>query len=140
MEDDMKLASGRSIEVDDGRTEESITLRARDGSIVLEIHVTDAGLRLVASATDLELRAERTVRVSCERFALDARDRVDITSDHAHIEARRGDVVVTANDSVSLAGEAVLLNCDKPDPIEDAIAARARREFAAQLASRREEA
>jgi len=110
------LPSGRALEiaVEDG-AEERITVRGKGGVVEIAIRLTDQGPRLLVEAADLDLRASGSISLSCDRFVVRSRVESSISAPDIRIEATEGDLELRANDSVSLEGEEIRLNCDRPD-------------------------
>ena len=100
----------------------------QQGALAVEIELTSRGPVIRASAVAIELDATTDVIARCNRFTVDARERITldapeivqraggkarIEADTVDIDARTGDVYVHANDDVQLLGERILLNCDR---------------------------
>jgi len=105
---------------------------AERGTVSVEIVLTAEGPVIRASVGALEIRAESDVRVSCDRFLVEARESFAVTAaeisheargalratgSEVALTARQGDVAIRANDDVSVRGEQVLLNCDRDPPV-----------------------
>ncbi|HVY38063.1 MAG TPA: hypothetical protein VHM31_09010 [Polyangia bacterium] len=105
---------------------------ALNGTLNVEIVLTAAGPVIRASVGALEIEAESDVRVSCNRFLVDARESfavraaeisheargaVRASGSEVALTARAGEVAIQANDDVRVSGEQVLLNCDREPPI-----------------------
>jgi hypothetical protein len=129
--------SGHQAEIVSGRSEESLTLRTRDGQLMLAIEMTDQGplLRLsggalqISAASTLSLEAKH-LELSAESVAVNVRDDLvervggdasrevagssSLRARDVGIEATRGGVAVHANDDVDVKGERVRLNSDDP--------------------------
>lgn len=126
---ELSLPSGRAIEVSIEGGAEQLRVRGRGGRVELTVVLTDAGPRLVFESADIELKSAGAVTVDCDRFAVNARSEASIRSEEVRVEATLGSVAVLANDVVSLDGEEVRMNCDKPDDVPPWM----RDTFAAQL-------
>ncbi len=114
---ELALPSGRAIEVSTEGGAERLRVRGRGGRVELTVVLTDAGPKLVFESADIELKSVGAVTVDCERFAVNARAETSIRSEEVRVEATLGSVAVLANDVVSLDGEEVRMNCDKPDDV-----------------------
>jgi len=105
---------------------------AHRGTINVEIALTAEGPVIRASVGALEITAESDVRVSCDRFLVEARESFAVsaaeishdargalraTASEVALTARSGGVAIRANDDVSVHGEQVLLNCERDPPI-----------------------
>jgi hypothetical protein len=105
---------------------------AQRGTVNVEIVLTTEGPVIRASVGALEITAESDVKVSCDRFLVEARESFAVsaaeisheargalraTASEVALTARSGDVAIRANDDVSVHGEQVLLNCDRDPPI-----------------------
>lgn len=129
------LPSGRTVVVDTSEGGEVVRFESPTGQVELQVTLTPEGPRLVFRAADVELKAEGTVRVDCNRYEVRAKEEIHHTSGGALketvngdrlsrvrgtsaslarrtlIESKRGDVRVVANDEVQLLGEKIKLNC-----------------------------
>jgi len=130
-----ELPSGRSIACEEGdRGGELLTIRSREGKVELEVLLTEAGPVLRFEAAQMQLRSAGTIRADCETFEVVAREHilqhagghlrqaadgdVSVTAKGdlatrawaTSITSTRGDVLVKANDDVTLKGERVHLN------------------------------
>jgi hypothetical protein len=131
--------SGYHAEIRRGRSEESLTLRTRDGQLMLAIEMTDRGPLLRLSGGALQISAASTLSLEASHLELSAESAtVDVRGDLVErvggdasrevaggasllardiaLQATRGGVAVKANDDVDLDGERVRLNCD-PAPM-----------------------
>lgn len=105
---------------------------AERGTVNIEIVLTAEGPVIRASVCALKIRAETDVRVSCDRFLVEARESFGVrapeisheaggvfraTAAEIVLTARAGDVAIRANDDVSVHGEQILLNCDRDPPV-----------------------
>ena len=113
--------------------QERLTLRGKGGAVELQVLLTDAGPRLIFESAELDLHATAGVNIRCEQFAVQARQRASIQAAELDLEASVGDVQVRANDGVSLVGEEVRLNCDKPEEIPEWMRADLLARFMAEL-------
>lgn len=133
----LPLASGRRVEVVEGRDADTIVVRATSGECVLRVRVTDAGPVLSFRAAALELDAG-ALALGCDDLRIVARRSaaIDVGGDlrervrgdavreagglaatdarEVAIRASRGGVAVEANDDVAIKGERVRLNSDDP--------------------------
>ena len=128
---DVPLPSGRNVHIAVVGGTESLRVTGCDGAVELTIKLSDNGHKLIFDAADIELNATEDVRLSCRNFQVEASERASVQGADMRLEATRGDVQVHANDHVSLVGEQIRLNCDKPDEIPEWMAA----ELGAKLAS-----
>ncbi len=125
------LPSGRSVAVSATGQSEQLRVIGKSGRVELTVALTQAGPKLVFEAADVELRASRKISLACESFELQATEKATFSASETLLEARDGNVDLRANDAVSLVGEQVRLNCDKPDEIPPWMKQR----FAARLLS-----
>lgn len=114
---EVTLPSGRAVEISTEGGAERLRVRGRGGRVELTVVLTDAGPKLVFESADVEIKSVGAVTVDCERFAVNARAEASIRSEEVRVEATLGSVAVLANDVVSLDGEEVRMNCDKPDDV-----------------------
>lgn len=63
---EVSLVSGRRCSLEARPDGDRLTVRARDGKVVLRVTLTDAGPVLSFEAADLELRGTRTLRLDAE--------------------------------------------------------------------------
>lgn len=132
----LSLRSGGHVALIDQGAEERLEIRARDGSCMLAVRLTDAGPVLSLSGASLEISATERIDLSCDSFQLRSREaNIKIDGDlqeqvggevvrraegDARLSARNlrceadGDVSLLANDDVRASGERVLLNSDEP--------------------------
>ncbi len=110
-----------------------LRLESSDGGTVnVEIVLTADRSLIRAGVGALEIKAESDVRVSCDRFLVDARESFAVstaeishdargalrgTASEVALTARSGGVAIRANDDVSVHGEQVLLNCERDSPL-----------------------
>ena len=111
------LSAGRVLHLAAAADGDRLEVLGGDGRVELRVTLTPEGPLLSFESASLELRAAKQVRVDCESFEVRARDTALLQAGTTHIEATRGRVEVRANDEVSLVGEQVRLNCDKPDDV-----------------------
>lgn len=114
---ELTLPSGRAVEVSTEGGAERLRVRGRGGRVELTVVLTDAGPKLVFESADVEIRSVGAVTVDCDRFAVNARSEASMRAEEVRVEATLGNVAVLANDVVTLDGEEVRMNCDKPDDI-----------------------
>jgi len=131
----VELASGRKLEVREG-ADDQLTVIGSSGRVELSIRFTDEGPKLSFEAADIEFRASRDIKFDCDNLELNARSHARIIAADTHIEATGGNVDVHANDAVSLVGEQVRLNCDKPDDVPDWMKRRLSAELLSNVADR----
>ncbi|HWL85824.1 MAG TPA: hypothetical protein VNO21_08485 [Polyangiaceae bacterium] len=113
----LELPSGRKLAVQPDPEGERLSIHGKGGKLELSIVLTDAGPRLVIDAADIELRAQGTLAVDCERFEVRARTEASIRAPDAVVEATKGSLDLRANDFVRVVGEQIRLNCDRPEEI-----------------------
>ncbi|APR87641.1 hypothetical protein A7982_12990 [Minicystis rosea] len=133
------LASGRRYELDAGRDADKVTIRARNGEVVLRIEVTDTGPVLSFSGATVELSAARSLHLAAPEVAIEAGEELSLVSggalrervagDHhtrvggserveaanVELQANTGRVGVRAMGKIALDGEHIGLN-DDPMP------------------------
>jgi hypothetical protein len=135
------LASGRRYELDGGPDVDRVTIRSRDGEIVLRIEVTDKGPVLSFTGASVELSAARRLHLRGREVTIEAQDdatlevggtlRERLGGDHhtrvagderveaanVHVQASTGAVGVRALGRIALDGEHIGLNDDPlPQP------------------------
>lgn len=113
----LALPSGRALSITPTAEGERVTITGRDGGVELSIELTPEGPRLRVDAVSLELSARERITARCDRFEVHARDELSLDAPEAHLAATRGDLRLSANDSLRARGERVLLNCEDPDPL-----------------------
>jgi hypothetical protein len=117
-------ARGALVRISRGREEEALDV---------QIHMTAQGPVVRTHAARLELESTDDIVARCDRFRIEARESVELTSQGTIVqkakgnlrsegravtmEAMRGDIRLKANDDVQLLGEQVLLNCDRQPPV-----------------------
>lgn len=131
----LALPSGRRVVADASEAGDRLRIESPTGEVELQITLTESGPLLTFRAADLQLGSTGAVQVDCERFEVRAKeeivhesgghlkervqgDRVSLVrgtnaayARETHIESKRGDVKVVANDDVQLLGERIKLNC-----------------------------
>lgn len=130
--EEIALASGRTIRVDQTGGVDRLAVRARDGSLILTIELDDRGPRLRFSGADvaveatglLELRAERlnidvagdmSTSVGGDRHSrIQGDERVEAAC--VEVQANNAGVALRALDAIRLDGEHIGLN-DDPAPV-----------------------
>ncbi len=119
--------------MEDGAPEQ-LVVRSPEGLVELSVRFTKEGPVLSFSAAGSDLRSQGTVRLSCGKLEVDAREGIAVTSggdartevrgghhltvggashtdaDALSIRARLGDVSLEANDDVRLHGRRIFLN------------------------------
>ncbi len=115
----LALRRGYAIEsADDGDEREVLRLRAPDGRICLKIILTPTGPEVEIASASLSIATDGDVNVACGRFAVDARGGIALRAGEdleteafaQRHRARRGDILLKANDDVQLDGERIRLN------------------------------
>lgn len=131
----MPLPSGRTVRAQATAAGDRIRIESATGDVELEVTMTPTGPLLRFRAADVQLAASGEVAVDCESFTVRAEkaithetggDSREVVGGHkltkvrgthtalarrTHIEAKRGDVKIIANDDVEVVGERVKLNC-----------------------------
>ncbi|HWL85334.1 MAG TPA: hypothetical protein VNO21_06005 [Polyangiaceae bacterium] len=115
----LALPSGRELAVQEHPEGERLSIHGKGGKLELTIVLTDAGPRLVIDAAAIELRAQGTLAVDCERFEVRARAEASIRAPDVVVEATKGNLDLRANDFVRVVGEQIRLNCDRPEEIPE---------------------
>ena len=92
----LALAGDHHLILESGRADRSLVRLEGPRGICLAIEITEAG---------------PVLRFDGPGLAFHAAGALTISADTVSIQARRGDVQLTANDDVKLNGERVLLNC-----------------------------
>ena len=92
----LALAAGHHLILETGQPDRSLVQLRGPQGICLAIEVTEAG---------------PVLRFDGPGLAFHVAGALTISADSVSIQARRGDVQLTANDDVKLNGERVLLNC-----------------------------
>ena len=134
-----RFASGRRCELESDGETDRITVRARDGAVVLRVSLTDAGPVLSFSAAEVTIEASRRLTLDAPEITLHAEDdvtldvggsmRARIAGDHhtrvggkeqleasaIELQASRAAVAVRAMEAITLDGEHIGLN-DDPCP------------------------
>jgi hypothetical protein len=130
---DLALSAGWALSFQRQESGVKLTLmHPEQSSFAFEIAITAAGPVVRASAAALHLDASDEIVARCDRFAVEARREVSITSPSVRIEAAEllsaqapsveltatlGDMRLWANDDMKLLGERVLLNCEGEPPL-----------------------
>ena len=133
------LTSGRSVELCAAADEDRITVRGRDGKVVLRIGLTDAGAALELAGPELELRAPERLTLAAKDISIRAERDLELSvggnvrevvagSRHAEVhgpdrleaaevelQANERSVCVRAMEAVTLDAEHIGLN-DDPCP------------------------
>lgn len=111
----LALLHGRTLVLDTQLDSGSQTLQIRSaaGELELAIELTQSGARLRVRAVDVDIEAAETLRMSCARAELNARESIELRAQHSiAIVSERGGASLQANDDVSVKGERILLNAD----------------------------
>jgi hypothetical protein len=115
----VELSSGRRIEaaeVEGGG--ELVRIRAKDGTCMLTVELTDKGPILRFEGAALEIVAPKSLDIACGTLNIEAKETARITGKKVEIEAKKGSIEVVASDDVRVEGERVLLNStDPPLPV-----------------------
>ncbi len=135
----VQLASGRSYELEAGEPDDRLTVRSRDGQVVLQVEVGDRGPVLRFDSAELELVARDKLRLKAGTVELEGTDQVAIrsggdldmqVSGHKHeqvagdarlearaveVQANERSVRVQAMEQIFLDGSHIGLN-DDPSP------------------------
>lgn len=117
-----RLAGDHTLVLTRSPAMDALSLVSPQGTVVLRIRVADNGLDVELSAASLRLRTEGELTLDAEQLILRGRESVDIRADRRihlqaeeqRIEATLGDVIIEANDDVTMEGERILLNSAKP--------------------------
>lgn len=135
---EVPLVSGRRCSLEARPDGDRLTVRARDGKVLLRVTLTDAGPVLCFEAADVELRGTRTLRVDAEVMEVRAgslrsyvggdvemrvggtrHTRIDgadlLEADGIQTQANSGAVELRAAGRIALDGEHIGLN-DDPCP------------------------
>ncbi len=123
--------SGRTVRLSLSLGQERLEILGPQGATELSVVLTENGPKLVFESADVHIVAANGVAVDCRTFEVRAKEELKLAGASTTIEARAGDVTMTANDCVSLVGEQIRLNCDGPDEVPPWM----QRELAAQLDS-----
>jgi len=120
------LGLGWQVEVTPGPRQATVTVRHPSGRSEIEVEIVLGadGPRIRTRAASVAIETSGPIAATCETFRVEARDGIELVSGGAarvegrevDVAARAGDVRVQASDDVKLAGEMVLLNCDRPEP------------------------
>jgi hypothetical protein len=126
----LALRSGYAMEVGEQGGQEVLRLRAPDGRICLKIALSPSGPEVELWSVGLSMVSDGAVRVACDRFEVEARSGLSLTSGGAitaraegaietegfaqEHRARKGNVALVANDDVTLDGERIRLNAPQP--------------------------
>ena len=135
------LASGRRYDLESGSASDRLTVRSRNGEVVLHIEITDRGPVLSFKAAELELSASRKLNLDAKEIQLTCKGSMDLnvgghlrerigghhqTSVHGdeRLEARRVElqangqgIAVRAAGPISMDGDHIGLNDDPmPEP------------------------
>jgi hypothetical protein len=124
---EVALRGDRRLVVVRDPAQDVVHLVNADGAIALSIQITERGPVLRFEGASLVLQAAGELVLDAGRLRLHGREGVALTTDGdaevraagalttearlQHINASHGDVTVTANDDVKLAGERIRMNC-----------------------------
>jgi phage gp45-like len=98
-----RLPSGRMLRAIVGGRGEILEVRSPDGRLELRVRLTDEGPVLELDAARLDLTSVGAIDLTCERFAVRAREGVELHSD--------AEVSIRGQGNVHVDGDNVLLNC-----------------------------
>lgn len=104
---EVTLASGRRYALEAGDGADRVTIRARDGEVVLRIEVSDRGPVLSFAAAEVDITAARRLRLSAERVEVEAAGDLTMAAGGSLAERASGDHHVTAGGSARLEAAAV---------------------------------
>jgi hypothetical protein len=104
------LPSGRSVTLRIGPDQEEIELRSPDGEVEVRITLTEQGPVVQLRAARLELAAADEVRVECERFAIQARQSVNLQTEGDVSISAEGDLETRTQGETHINGKMIYLN------------------------------
>lgn len=121
------LAGDHRLVVTRGTEEDVLQVEGSDGTLHVEVVVTEAGARVRLEGGDVRIHSSGRLSLDGESVAIRGRDGVSLQSgadmevdvagvirSEAHAQrliARRGDTTIYANDDVRLDGERIRMNC-----------------------------
>lgn len=138
---ELTLASGRRYELASGPEGDRLTVRGRNGAVLLHVRMTDAGPVLSFTGADIEIAAARRLALSADDVSIEARrsmethvegdathtvagtrhtrvrgpDRLEAAS--VHLQANEGAVELRAVGTIAIDGQHIGLNDDPcPEP------------------------
>lgn len=135
------LHDGGRVQLSKEPAGETLTVVSAGGEVRLEILLTPSGTVLRVAGPRVAIETEGELALRCTRFEVEAESialgasgdvalaagrGLDLRAGHdaafsaqaVKVEARRGDLALTANDDVALNGERVLLNCPTDEEVE----------------------
>lgn len=123
----VSLAGDHRLVVARGTEEDVLQVQGSDGTLCVEVVVTETGARVRLEGGDVRIRSSGRLSLDGESVAIRGRDGVSLQSgadmevdvagvikSEAHAQrliARRGDTTIYANDDVRLDGERIRMNC-----------------------------
>lgn len=123
----VSLAGDHRLVVDRGTDEDVLQVQGSDGTLHVEVVVTETGTRIRLEGGDVRIHASGRLSLDGESVAIRGRNGVSLRSgadmevdvagvieSEAHAQrliARRGDTTIYANDDVRLDGERIKMNC-----------------------------
>lgn len=123
----VSLAGDHRLVVARGADEDVLQVQGSDGSLHVEVVVTETGTRIRLEGDDVRIRSTGRLSLDGESVAIRGRDGVSLQSgadlevdvagvieSEAHAQrliARRGDTTIYANDDLKLDGERIRMNC-----------------------------
>lgn len=118
LENTISLASGGNLRIR-GTNDASEVQITHAGQLVAVIESDERGLRVRLSAPDLTLEANGALTLRADTLNLQSLSGTSLTSDgdlvstarEHRLTSERGDVALTANDDIRLAGERIRNNC-----------------------------
>lgn len=121
------LVGGHRLVVSRRTEEDVLQVEGSDGTLHIEVVVTDTGASIRLEGGDVRIRSTGRLSLDGESVAIRGRDGVSLQSgadmemdvagvikSEAHAQrliARRGDTTIYANDDVKLDGERIRMNC-----------------------------
>jgi hypothetical protein len=137
----LALRDGGRVRLSKEPAGETLKVVSAGGEVRLEILLTPSGTVLRVAGPRVAIEAEGQLALRCSRFAVEAESialeasgdvavtagrGLDLRAGHdaalsaqgVKVEARRGDLALSANDDVALNGERVLLNCPTDEEVE----------------------
>lgn len=104
---EVTLASGRRYSLDSGADSDRLTIRARNGEVVLRIEVSDRGPVLSFSSADIDIAAAQRIRLAAKRVEVEAAEEVSLTAGADIVQRATGDHRVSAGGSAQVQGGSV---------------------------------
>jgi len=104
---EVTLTSGRRYALEAGDATDRLTIRSRSGSVVLTIEVSDRGPVLSFAAADIDITAERRLRLAAERVEVEAAGDMTMAAGGSITARAAGHHHVTSGASARLEAPAV---------------------------------